>query len=216
LSTTETTRPLRVAVITETYPPEINGVANTMRHLATGLAARGHVVRVVRPRQAEDPGPGTPDREGETLVPGLPMPGYRGLRLGLPVFWRLRSLWRDEPPDIAYIATEGPLGRAALRAAEALGVPAVTGFHTQFHQYSRHYGLGFLKHPIEASLRRFHNRSDVTLVPTAELRERLMADGFARVEVLGRGVDTVQFSPERRRPDLRSAWGCGAGDPVLI
>ena len=214
--TTETTRPLRVAVITETYPPEINGVANTMRQLVTGLAERGHQVRLIRPHQAGDPKPGASDPIGETLVPGLPIPGYRGLRLGLPVFWRLRRVWRDEPPDVAYIATQGPLGRAALRAAEALGVPTVTGFHTQFHQYSRHYGLGFLTGPIEASLRRFHNRSDTTLVPTAELREILMAHGFAKVEVFGRGVDTVLFSPDRRRADLRSAWGCGPTDPVLL
>ena len=216
MSATETTRPLRVAVITETYPPEINGVANTMHQLVTGLAGRGHPVGVVRPRQAGDPRPGTPDRDGETLVPGLPIPGYRGLRLGLPIFWRLRNLWRSERPDIAYIATQGPLGRAALRAAEALRVPAVTGFHTQFDQYSRHYGLGFLTQPIEASLRRFHNRSDLTLVPTAELRDHLLARGFARVEVFGRGVDTVRFSPARRRADLRSAWGCAPADPVLL
>ena len=216
MSATETTRPLRVAVITETYPPEINGVANTMRHLVTGLTGRGHIVRLVRPRQAGDPRPGTPDPEGETLVPGLPIPGYRGLRLGLPTLWRLRNLWRGDRPDIAYIATQGPLGRAALRTAQALGIPAVTGFHTQFDQYSRHYGLRFLTQPIEASLRRFHNRSDATLVPTAELRERLMARGFAKVEVFGRGVDTALFSPERRRTDLRSAWGCGPTDPVLI
>lgn len=205
-----------MAVITETYPPEINGVANTMRHLVTGLAARGHRVRLIRPHQAGDPRPGASGPVGETLVPGLPIPGYRGLRLGLPVFWRLRRLWRDEPPDVAYIATQGPLGRAALSAAEALGVPTVTGFHTQFHQYSRHYGLGFLTGPIEASLRRFHNRSDTTLVPTAELRETLMARGFVKVEVFGRGVDTLLFSPDRRRADLRSAWGCGPTDPVLI
>jgi glycosyltransferase involved in cell wall biosynthesis len=150
------------------------------------------------------------------LVPGLPIPGYRGLRLGLPIFWRLRNQWRRERPDIAYIATQGPLGRAALRAAEALGIPAVTGFHTQFDQYSRHYGLGFLTRSIEASLRRFHNRSDATLVPTAELRERLMVRGFANVEVFGRGVDTNHFAPGRRRADLRSAWGSGPGAPVLL
>jgi len=216
LSPSETTRPLQVAVVTETYPPEINGVANTLHQLVLGLARRGHGVRLVRPRQAGDPAHGTPDPPGQTLVPGVPIPGYRGLRLGLPVFWRLRSLWRRETPDIAYIATQGPLGRAALRAAEALGIPAVTGFHTQFDQYSRHYGLGFLTRPIEDSLRRFHNRSDLTLVPTAELRDHLLGRGFARVEVFGRGVDRDRFAPSRRRADLRSAWGCEDGDPVLL
>ena len=75
MSPTETTQPLRVAVITETYPPEINGVANTMHHLVTGLAGRGHRVRLVRPRQLGDPQPGAPDPDRETLVPSLPIPG---------------------------------------------------------------------------------------------------------------------------------------------
>lgn len=209
-------RPLRVAVVTETYPPEINGVANTMHQLVAGLAGRGHRVRLVRPRQLVDPRQGAPDPDGETLVPGLPIPGYRGLRLGLPVFRRLWTLWRSMRPDVAYIATQGPLGRAALRAAEALEIPAVTGFHTQFDQYSRHYGLGFLTRSIEASLRRFHNRSDTTLVPTEELQQHLIARGFTKVEVFARGVDTDRFSPVRRRADLRAAWGCRPEDLVLI
>ena len=207
---------LRVAVVTETYPPEINGVANTMRHLVCGLEQRGHRVHVVRPGQAGDAvahGERPPD---ETLVPGLPIPGYRGLRFGLPVFWRLRRLWRTQRPDLVYIATQGPLGRAALRAARAAAIPAVTGFHTQFQQYSQHYGLGLLAEPIARSLRRFHNRSDATLVPTAELRDRLTAQGFTNVQVFGRGVDTALFSPVRRCAARRAQWGCGPNDPALL
>jgi len=209
-------RPLQLAVITETYPPEINGVANTMRQLVLGMERRGHRVHVVRPRQAGDPRPGEAQRAGETLVPGLPIPGYRGLRFGLPVFWRLRRLWRRERPDLVYIATQGPLGHAALRAARASTTAAVTGFHTQFDQYSQHYGLGILTQPIERTLRKFHNSSDATLVPTAELRDRLVGRGFSNVQVFGRGVDTEHFAPERRRDALRAAWGCGRHDLVLL
>ncbi len=207
---------LRVAVVTETYPPEINGVANTMRHLVSGLEQHGHKVHVVRPSQAADSTPRGERRAGETLVPGLPIPGYRGLRFGLPVFWRLRRLWRTQRPDLVYIATQGPLGRAALAAARAAAIPAVTGFHTQFQQYSQHYGLGLLAQPIARSLRKFHNRSDAVLVPTAELRDRLTAQGFNNVQVFGRGVDTALFSPARRRPELRAQWGCGSNDPALL
>jgi hypothetical protein len=157
---------LRISVVTETYAPEINGVAHTMRHVVEGLGRCGHRVELVHPRQPGGiPTPGV--REGrETLVPGLPIPGYRGLRFGLPVFWRLRRWWREHRPDICYIATQGPLGRAALKAARSPEVPAITGFHTRFQQYSRHYGLGALGKQIVRSLRRFHNRSDATLVPT--------------------------------------------------
>jgi glycosyltransferase involved in cell wall biosynthesis len=207
---------LHIAVVTETYPPEINGVANTMRHLVSGLQARSHRVHVVRPRQRADHTPRGDPLPAETLVPGLPIPGYPGLRFGLPVYWRLRRQWRILSPDLVYIATEGPLGRAALKAANAASIPVVTGFHTQFQQYSRHYGLGLLAEPIARSLRRFHNNSDATLVPTVELRDRLTAQGFNDVRVFGRGVDTELFSPQRRCDELRAGWGCGPDDPALL
>jgi len=203
---------LSVAIVTETYPPEINGVAHTMRHLAEGLTARGHRVRVVRPRQRDESG-ATPI---EIVVPGLPIPGYRGLRFGLPVYWRLRRLWRRTRPDLVYIATQGPLGHAALAAARSLGVATVTGFHTQFHQYSQHYGLGMLTRPIVATLRRFHNRSQATLVPTEALRETLTVSGFTNVHVFGRGVDIERFSPRWRDPALRRAWGCETDDLAVL
>lgn len=211
---------LRVAVVTETYPPEINGVANTMRHMVEGLAGRGHDLELVRPRQRTDGGRGAtstpPLGIRERLVPGLPIPGYRGLRLGLPVFWRLHGGWARPRPDVVYIATQGPLGHAALAAARALGIPTVTGFHTQFHQYSRHYGLGILTEPIARTLRHFHNRSDATLVPTADLRDELSAAGFRNVHVFGRGVDVHLFSPARRDSAMRHAWGCGDEDLAIL
>ena len=124
---------LHVGVVTETYPPEANGVANTMRHLVEGLAARGHVVHLVRPRQPGRGGTSPPSNPGpriqQTLVPGLPIPGYRGLRFGLPVFSRLRGLLRRHRLDVPYIATQGPWGHAALTVARLERVPTVTGFH---------------------------------------------------------------------------------------
>jgi glycosyltransferase involved in cell wall biosynthesis len=201
-------RPLCIAVVTETYPPEINGVANTMRQLVTGLRGLGHHIVLVRPRQRPEPTPDGALPDSVVLVPGLPIPGYRGLRFGLPVRRRLRLAWRQPRPDVVYIATEGPLGHAALAAAHALDIPAVTGFHTQFHQYSRHYGLALLTRPIVDTLRRFHNASDATLVPTTTLEHELGNDGFRNLHVFSRGVDTTLFSPLRRDPALRRAWGC--------
>jgi glycosyltransferase involved in cell wall biosynthesis len=203
-------------MITETYPPEINGVANTLRHLVEGLEGRGHRIQLVRPRQPGERAGGGKSSSTEVLVPGLPIPGYRGLRFGLPVYWRLRRLWRKTPPDAVYIATQGPLGRAALNAASTLVIPAVTGFHTQFHQYSSHYGLGLLKGPIVDSLRRFHNRSDATLVPTDELRDELTSLEFHNVRLLSRGVDTKLFHPARRSDDLRREWGCPDAGPIVL
>jgi glycosyltransferase involved in cell wall biosynthesis len=155
-------------------------------------------------------------RPTDALVPGLPIPGYRGLRFGLPVYWRLRRLWRKNPPDAVYIATQGPLGRAALNAVRTLGIPAITGFHTQFHQYSSHYGLGLLRGRIVDSLRRFHNRSDATVVPTGELRDELTRLGFRNVRPLSRGVDIELFHAGRRSDGLRRSWGCPAAGPIVL
>ncbi|MBK1716491.1 glycoside hydrolase [Thiocystis violacea] len=207
---------LRIAIVTETYPPEINGVANTMLHLAEGMAERGHDIQLIRPRQRTDRHKPEPGQFDLHLVPGLPIPGYRGLRFGLPVYWRLRRLWKRHSPDLVYIATQGPLGHAALATARALGIASVTGFHTQFHQYSQHYGLGPLMHRVEDTLRHFHNRSNATLVPTTELQSQLAGQGFENVHVFGRGVDVARFAPSWRDPELRQSWGCREDSLVVL
>ena len=204
---------LQIAVVTETYPPEINGVAQTMRELVEGLQARGHRPHVICPRQAAVHGHGD-----VAPVPQTPIsiPGDWGPRLGLPAYWRLRGLWGRRRPDLVYVATQGPLGHAALSAARARGIPAVTGFHTQSQQYSHHYGLGILTHQIATTLRHFHNRADATLVPTADLQAELTKAGFTNVHLFGRGVDVDRFAPTRRDERLRTAWGCGAGELAVL
>lgn len=202
---------LRVALVTETYPPEVNGVALTLARLVGGLREQGHLVRLVRPRQGSNDA-GGPD---EFLVPGLPIPGYPGLRFGLPVHRSLRSHWLRDRPDIVHVATEGPLGAAAVGAARALGLPVSSGFHTNFRAYSRHYRLGWLRGLVGSHLRRFHNRTDLTLAPTIRLAEELRAEGYRRVDVLARGVDTALFNPSRRSDALRRSWGAGPDDLVV-
>ena len=192
----------------------------TLSHLVGGLAARDHEVEVVRPRQdGEKRLPGRKRQTGsvtERLVPGLPIPFYQTLKMGLPVWGALRRRWSANPPDVVHVATEGPLGLAALRAARRLGLPATSSFHTNFHHYGRHYGLNRLRDTITAYLRWFHNSTACTLVPTDEIRANLAAHGFARLAVMARGVDATLFSPEKRSAELRASWRAGPGDPVLI
>ncbi len=207
---------LRVALVTETYPPEINGVAMTVARVVNGLVARGHQVDLVRPRQGRADDPGQTAGLAQLLTVGLPIPRYPELKVGLPAGRRLERRWRAERPDVVHIATEGPLGWSALRAARRLGVPVVSEFRTNFHAYSRHYGIGFLKRPILGYLRRFHNRTACTMVPTAALARDLEADGFERLRVVARGVDTQLFDPARRSSALRASWGAGPGTLVAI
>src|SRR5437762_13003783 len=125
-----------------TYPPEINGVAMTLARLVDGLRGRGHAVSVVRPRQRVDRC-GPPRDAEEFLVHGAPLPGYGGLQIGLPAAGALRRHWTRHRPDVVYVATEGPLGWSAVRAATRLRLPVVSGFHTNFHSYAKHYHAGW-------------------------------------------------------------------------
>jgi glycosyltransferase involved in cell wall biosynthesis len=209
-------RRLRIAMVTETYPPEINGVAMTLGRLVNAMQARDHQIQLIRPRQRADGftpcGPGIE----QVLRPGIPIPRYQGLNMGLPAKRLLTRLWTLRRPDVAHIATEGPLGWSAMAAARKLGIPVLAGFHTNFHSYSRHYGLGWLNKPINAYLRKFHNLARITVVPSLDLRLSLSRQGFRNIELLSRGVDSTLFSPTRRNPDLRRQWGLEAQDLAVL
>ncbi len=209
-------RSLRVAVVTETYPPEVNGVAGTIARVVEGLRQRGHELQLVRPRQdAKDvsrSGPGYV----EVLLRGLPIPRYPQLKMGVPSKRALVRLWQAYRPDVVHIVTEGPLGWSALEAATHLRLPMVSDFRTNFHAYTRHYGVGWLRTPMLAYLRKFHNRTACTMVPTENLRSELGTLGFKRLRVVSRGVDTQLFSPERRSEALRKSWGAGPNTMVLL
>ncbi len=211
---------LRVAVVTETYPPEINGVAMTTGRMVDGLVAAGHRVDLIRPRQAHEGGaiqlPDGAEGVEEMLSRGIPLPRYANLQLGLPARKVLLRRWSTQRPDVVQVVTEGPLGWSALTAARKLRLPVISEFHTNFHRYSGHYGVGWLKRPIAAYLRKFHNRADLTLVPTRALCGELAGQGIARVDVVSRGVDTTLFDPARRSASLRRSWGLEPDDLAVV
>lgn len=231
---------LRLAVVTETYPPEINGVAMTLQRVVQGLRERGHQVQLVRPRQthekssavatgtetsttadAADAAAVTANAQAQdVLLRGMAIPHYPHLQIGFPARRQLRALWSVQRPDLVHIATEGPLGWSALRVARKLRIPVTSDFRTNFHAYSGHYRLGWLAKPIMAYLKRFHNQAQATMVPTRELADQLEARGFERLHVVARGVDTQLLHPARRDPKLRAQWCEQAGvrpdAPVLL
>lgn len=207
---------MKLSIVTDTFPPDINGVAMTLERLSAGLLARGHEVEVIRPRSHGFSGGISQGGFTEIGLPGMAIPGYRMAGLG----WARRSFfakrWSLARPDIIYIATEAILGHAALRAARMLGIPVVSGYHTHFPKYLSGYRCSLLGPLVGKWLRHFHNATDCTLVPAADTRRDLLERGFRNVEILERGVDTVLFNPERRDPALRARWGAGPADPVLL
>jgi glycosyltransferase involved in cell wall biosynthesis len=207
---------LRLAVVTETYPPEVNGVALTLARLVQGLRERQHDVQLIRPRQDRSHSAESGERFHEVLLKGLPVPRYPGLKMGVPSKAALVSLWAHRRPDLVHIATEGPLGWSALEAARRLRLAVTSDFRTNFHVYCRHYGMGWLARPMLAYLRKFHNRTGCTMVPTEALRRELADLGFERLLVVPRGVDTVRFDPARRSEALRRTWHAAPDDPVVL
>lgn len=207
---------LRLAVVTETYPPEVNGVAITLKRVVDGLRERGHMVQLVRPRQSAESLQQPADAAEDVLMRGMPIPRYPHLQLGLPSRKLLEPLWSLKRPDLVHIATEGPLGWSALRVARKLRIPVTSDFRTNFHAYSSHYGMGWLSKPIMAYLKRFHNQTATTMVPTQGLADRLAQAGFERLQVVARGVDAQIFDPALRSDALRASWGAQSDTPVLL
>lgn len=199
---------MRLTLVTETFPPEVNGVARTLGRWAETMSRRGHAVDVIRPRRPAE-------REREDSVWPLPVPFYPQVRLGLALPHLVVRRLRDHQADLVHIATEGPLGLAALLAGRWRRVPVVSSFHTNFDHYLSHYGLAGCEWCVQSYLRWFHNRTAVTLVPSRATRDRLLAAGFRNVRVWSRGVDSDLFHPRRRDQRLRAELDL-APDDILV
>lgn len=204
--------PLRLAIVTETYVPDVNGVANSLRQLLLALDPERFRIQIIRTSPRSE----WVSEHEEVWCRGLTIPMYPDLQLGLPARRKISRVWDAFQPDIVYIATEGPLGLSALNEASRRGLPVISAFHTNFHRYSGYYGLGWIRSLTLAWLRRFHNRTGVTLVPSADIADDLRRDGFHPVEVLSHGVDCRLFNPRRRSLSLRDSWQAGNTDRVML
>ena len=201
-------KPLWIEVVTDTYVPDVNGVAFSLGRLCTGLRGRGHRVEIIRSGRVHG--------AGETSVFSWPLPGYMEVKVGAPWPGELRRRWQKLRPDIIYIAIETPLGFSAASAAIRLGIPVVGGFHTNFYEYLQKYRADWVGAQVWRYQKWFHERLDRTLVPSPDAHGKLVAAGFSKVTILGRGVDISLFDPARRCEVLRGELGAVGNSPVAI
>jgi UDP-2,3-diacylglucosamine pyrophosphatase LpxH/glycosyltransferase involved in cell wall biosynthesis len=201
---------MRIDIVTDTYLPDVNGVAMTLGKLVGVLRKRNHKVHIIHTAEVAD------INKGETKVKSIPLPSYSEVRIGLPSYMKLKRRWQRKRPDAIYVATESPLGVSALKAANAMDIPVAAGFHTNFHQYMKRYRLSLLGDVAMKYLKRVHNKADLTLTPSMDSVEMLRESGFKNVHLLGRGVDTACFSPKNRSERLRQEWGADGNTPVVI
>ena len=203
---------MRVLIVSDTFAPDINGVARSLHQLSLGLMERGHQVEVV----TTNAGSSSSDQPRRHVVVSVPFPGYTTLRVGLASLSWFAALFRRHRTEVLYVAVETPLGVAAIWAAHRAGLPVVSGFHTNFHTYLQDYRLTAFQSLAEAYLRTLHNHTSRTLAPSHQTAQMLRKMGLNSVGVLGRGVDTVAFSPKKRDESLRKSWGARDGAPVAI
>lgn len=209
-------RSMRIALVTETFAPEINGVAMTFGKITEALLGKSHSLQIVRPRQSPQDTPIQNKQQQDILVGGFPIPFYKELKFGFPSEGLLIKHWKQDRPDVVHVATEGPLGLSAINAARKLNLPVTSSFHTNFQNYTNHYGLGLLQKPIDIYLRWLHNLTMATLAPTQSMVNALNDRGYKNVSLFSRGVAIEHFSPTHRSHELRKTWGIGEKDIVVV
>ena len=190
---------MRIALFSETFLPQRNGVALILDRLIRHLTTQGHEVLLAVPISWRPRGE-VPLHPGLRVlrVPGVPLPRYPDLTLALPLAPRVMREVADFRPDVIHVVTEYSLGVTGLQTATTLGIPAIASFHTNIPRYLPYYGFGWAGELCWRYLRWFHNQAAVTFCPSETNRHELLERGFRNVRVWPRGVDTTRFAPSGR------------------
>ncbi|PJM96453.1 glycosyltransferase family 4 protein [Streptomyces sp. CB01373] len=192
---------MRVVIVTESFPPDVNGVAHCALQTARHLVDRGHAPLVVAPATAASTGPDALAPCPVVRVPSLPLPGYPQVRVALPSR-RVAAALTEHRADLVHLAGPFVLGVRGMAAAARLGIPAVAVYQTDLAGYARTY-MGAGEAAAWRRIRSVHAAADLTLAPSSAALQDLEAHGVPRVRLWGRGVDTVRFRPRHRDEALR-------------
>lgn len=192
---------MRVALVTETFLPHIDGVVTRLVYTIEALRAAGDEVLVIAPERRGLPS----DHCGARVVgaPSVPLPVYREFRLGLPLTAGIDAVISDFHPDIIHVVNPAVLGLAGFSYARRHGTPVMASYHTHLATYAHRYGVGFLAPVIWRYVRWLHNQAQLNLCTSRPVQDVLNERGLPRVALWAPGVDSVLFSPERRTAAMR-------------
>ena len=200
---------MRVAIITESFPPDVNGVAHTVLRVAEQLICRGHQPLVIAPRPPRGTRPVGPFPYPVVRIPAIPLPGYPSFRLGLPSR-RVAAALNEHGAEVVHLASPVFLGAHGSRVATRLRLPVVAVYQTDLPAYARAYRLGQAGEAFAWRwLRGIHNSAGRTLAPSTVTATGLLGHGMRDVWLWGRGVDTVRFDPAKRRQQIRDELAPG-------
>ena len=190
---------MKVAVVSESFLPHVNGVTGSVLQVLRHLRRTGHEARVIAP--------GSPPRvcEGFDVValPSVGFPGYPQVRLPLVVAGRLVRELAQFEPDVIHLASPFVLGGPVMRAAAALDIPVVAVYQTDVAGFALRYGMTAASDVAWRRIRSIHERAHLTLAPSPTAASDLELHGVPRVQVWPRGVDTAAFAPTHRDLELR-------------
>lgn len=195
---------MRIAIVTESFLPQVNGVTNSVLRVLEHLRGRGDQALVVAP------GPGPEEHEGTPVVrlPAMDLPVVSSLPIGFPTR-RLLAAVQEFRPDVVHLASPFIVGARGLAVARKLDVPTVAVYQTDVAGFASSYGLGLTARAAWRWTRRLHSGADRTLAPSTWAVETLREHGIPRVHQWGRGVDTARFSPRHRDEAMRAEWAPG-------
>lgn len=199
---------MRIAIITENFLPKLDGVTRTLARLLEHLQTNGHQALLLGPES------GMEHYAGAQIIgtAGLPLPFYPELKFNFfrPLFIRRLNGFH---PDIVHLVDPVVLGATGLAAARVLNLPVVSSYHTNLAAYCEHFGFPIFTRPMWLYNRFIHNQCALTFCPSPSTASILRKQGFERVRIWPRGVDTTLFNPQRRSETLRTAWLCEPANP---
>jgi phosphatidylinositol alpha 1,6-mannosyltransferase len=206
---------VRVAIVAESFLPNVNGVTNSVLRVIEHLRRTGHEVLVIAPDTPRGEPPADRIHDGVRVhrVPSKMFPKVTSLPLGVPRP-RMVGVLRGFGPDVVHLASPALLGYGGLLAARHLGVPTVAVFQTDVAGFAQSYGVGVMSRAAWAWTRHLHGKADRTLAPSTSAMEDLVAHGVPRVHRWGRGVDVTGYVPSARDESLRGRWS-PPGRPVV-
>ncbi|AEG45453.1 glycosyltransferase family 1 protein [Isoptericola variabilis] len=205
---------MRVAIVAESFLPQVNGVTNSVLRVLEHLRARGDEAMVLAPDADEGVVP--PFVHGAPVVElgSVGLPGYPDVRVVVGQKARIERTLAAYGPDVVHLASPFMLGWRAMQAAEALDLPTVAVYQTEVPGYAARYGVRHLETFLWRRVRNLHERATLTLAPSTATIAHLSARGIPRLRLWGRGVDTTTFRPSARDETWRTR--VGAGRPLLV
>jgi phosphatidylinositol alpha 1,6-mannosyltransferase len=206
---------VRVAIVAESFLPNVNGVTNSVLRVIEHLRRSGHEVMVIAPDTPKGDPPADRVHEGVRIhrVPSRMFPKITSLPLGVPRP-RMVGVLKGFDPDVVHLASPALLGWGGMQAARFLDIPTVAVFQTDVAGFAESYGIGFASKAAWAWTRMVHTRVDRTLAPSTAAMENLAAHRIPRVHKWGRGVDVAGYAPSARDEQLRRQWSPD-GKPVV-